>query len=217
VFTGLVPPWRPGAGKWYTDASRSHSFAWVVPVPYGKVEGSLTYEGQMHQVRGKAYHDHNWGNLALNKMLSHWFWGRADLGAYHLIFAEMTATKAYSGQKLPVLMLARGDEILVDDGRPLTLHTAEPEHHSSGKVYPRRLDLHWQGAAGSLAATLRNPRVIEATSLLLQLPTWKRLLARLLVNPYYFRFHGDMELTVDLNGEHATERGPVIYEFMILH
>jgi predicted secreted hydrolase len=217
VLTGLVPPWRPGAGKWYADPARAHSFAWVVPVPYGKVEGSLTYEGQTHQVRGKAYHDHNWGNLALNDMISHWFWGRADLGDYHLIFAEMTAAKAYAGQKLPVLMLARGNEIVIDDGRPLVLSTAEPYRHSSGKVYPRLITLHWQGAQGAVAVTLRNTRVIEATSLLLQLPPWKRVLARLLVNPYYFRFHGEMELTVDLNGVHAVERGPVIYELMILH
>jgi hypothetical protein len=129
----------------------------------------------------------------------------------------MTGAKVYEGQKLPVFLLARGNEIVIGDGRPLTLRTAGPEHHPSGKVYPRTIDLHWQGNEGTVTAALRNAQVIEATSILRQLPAWKRDLARLFVNPYYFRFRADLELTIDLNGGHSIERGPVIYELMILH
>ena len=64
---------------------------------------------------------------------------------------------------------------------------------------------------------IRNAQIIEATSLLTYLPTWKRLLARLFVNPYYFRFAADLDLTLDIAGVSAKKHGPVIYELMILH
>jgi hypothetical protein len=49
------------------------------------------------------------------------------------------------------------------------------------------------------------------------LPAWKRALARLFVNPYYFRFNADLELRANLGGESVTERGRALYELMILH
>jgi hypothetical protein len=51
VFTDSAPPWRPGAGKIYYDEALSRHFAWLVSIPYGKVEGALTYDGKTHPVR----------------------------------------------------------------------------------------------------------------------------------------------------------------------
>lgn len=217
TFTGLVPPWRPAAGKNYYDEGLTRYFGWLPSIPFGTVEGNLAYEGQSHAVRGTGYHDHNWGNVALNDVLSHWFWGRAHLGEYTLIFAQMVATKAFDHQLLPVFMLAKGGEILIGESRPLTLRTAQEQTHPGGKKYPRQLDFEWQTEAGRVHLALRQPRVIEAASLLITLPAWKRRLARLLVNPYYFRFDADLDLTIDLKEAHATEHGRVLYELMYLH
>lgn len=217
TFTGLVPPWRPAASKNYYDEGLTRYFGWLPSIPFGIVEGNLAYEGQSRAVRGTGYHDHNWGNVALNDVLSHWFWGRAHLGEYTLIFAQMVATKAFDHQLLPVFMLAKGGEILIGESRPLTLRTAQEQTHPGGKKYPRQLDFEWQTEAGRVHLALRQPRVIEAASLLITLPAWKRRLARLLVNPYYFRFDADLDLTIDLKEAHATEHGRVLYELMYLH
>jgi len=63
---------------------------------------------------------------------------------------------------------------------------------------------------------LRQPQIIEATSLLLALPPWQRPLARLFANPYYFRFNADLSLEIELDGLRDVVSGPALYEIMML-
>jgi hypothetical protein len=81
----------------------------------------------------------------------------------------------------------------------------EQQPHPSGKSYPLGLDFRWEGEAGTIQLGLRRPELIEATSVLITLPAWKRALARLFVNRYYFRFNADLELTANLGGEAVIE------------
>jgi len=216
-FTGQAPLWRPGAGKWYSDEGLSSYFAWLVAIPFGAVEGTLTYDGRTWPVSGSGYHDHNWGNTDLNRMISHWHWGRAHIGDYTTIFVEMAATKAYDHQKVPVFMLAKGDRVLLSGSRPLSLQTDDYAEHESGKRYPRRMVFHWQTETETVHLTLREPKLIDSISMLFSLPTWKRWLARLVVNPYYFRFQADLVLTLELGDQSSTEYGQALHEMMILH
>jgi len=39
---------------------------------------------------------------------------------------------------------------------------------------------------------------------------------RLFSNPYYFRFKADLELSIDMKDHQARERGPLLFEIMIL-
>ncbi len=216
AFTGTVPPWRPGAGITYYDAELTRFFAWLPAVPYGKVEGTLTYDGKAHKVSGSGYHDHNWGNIGLEEVMSGWYWGRAHVGGYTLIFVEMTSTPAYGSQKLPVFMLARHDKILTGDGAPLTMEAREFEKHPGGRQYPHKVDFCWKTDAGEVKIALRHPQVIEASSLLGFLPPWQQRLVRLVANPFYFRFNADMKLHVDLAGEKCSEKGTALFEIMLL-
>jgi len=217
TFTGSLPPWRPGNGKNYYGTSLRRYFAWLPAIPYGTVTGTLTYDGQVHAVTGSGYHDHNWGNVGLNDVMSHWIWGRARLGEYTLIFVEMTATGIYEWQKIPVFLVARGDQFLVEDGHPLTLQTADLVTHPGGRQYPRAVDFHWTAAgAGAVHLQLRQPELIEATSLLVGFSPWKRRLMRLLANPYYFRFNAALELSIDLPGVREFAEGRALYELMLL-
>jgi hypothetical protein len=97
------------------------------------------------------------------------------------------------------------------------LRTGDWAKHESGKTYPRNLDFHWEKAGETVHLAIRKPRIIEATSLLTYLPTWKRLLGRLFANPYYLRFEGDLEMKVNLAKAQANVHGRALYEFMILH
>lgn len=220
IFTGRVPPWRPGAGKCYFDEALTRYFAWLPAIPFGHVEGRLTYDGHAHWVEGEGYHDHNWGTVALNQVMSHWYWGRAHVGEFSVIFVEQTATAEYGLQKLPVFMLAKGDRILTGDGQPLTLEVGDLRKHSGGREYPEQVDFHWQGDQGTVHIALRRPQIIEASSLLVFLPAWKQRLLRHFANPYYFRFSAGIQLSVDLpgvdGGVRADESGQAIYELMLL-
>jgi predicted secreted hydrolase len=215
TFTGLVPPWRPGAGKSYFG-DLEHFFAWLPAIPYGTVEGTLTYDGQAHRVKGTGYHDHNWGNAALPSVLDHWLWGRAHLDGYTLIFVEQIAARRYGFTRIPVFLLAQEERVLADDARALTMATRGLVRHAGGREYPQEVDFTWSRGRQQVRLMLRQPQIIEATSLLLALPPWQRPLARLFANPYYFRFNADLSLEIELESLSDRVRGPALYEIMML-
>jgi predicted secreted hydrolase len=215
VFTGIVPPWRPGAGKAYFG-DLDHFFGWLPAIPYGTVEGSLTYDGQKRSVKGTGYHDHNWGNIGLNEVMDHWYWGRAHIGEYTLIFVDQIAANKYGNVHMPVFLLAKGSQIITGDSAPFTMQARDFIPHEGGYHYPREVDFTWNSGNESIHLRLQNPKLIEATSLLLMLPKWQQGLARLIANPYYFRFNADLELEIAMGSSSATEHGPALYEIMIL-
>ncbi len=131
----------------------------------------------------------------------------------------MNAVPAYGRQKVPVFLLARDDQILIGDGGPLTLTTADVVSHPAGREYPHQLDFHWQPAdasRGRVHLALREPALIEAVSLLTAFPRWQQRLLRLFANPYYFRFNAALELQIDLPGLQMVEQGRALYEIMLL-
>jgi predicted secreted hydrolase len=223
-FTGLVPPWRPGAGKNYYNEEMTRYFAWFPAIPHGTVEGHLIYDGKVHPVKGACYHDHNWGNVGLNEVLSHWYWGRAHLGDYTLIFAEMNATERYSSQKIPVFMLAKDSQILSGDGGQLSVEELDFIADPGGRSYPEGLNLEWKNETMRVSLKLREPRLIDSFSLLDLLPTWQRLIGKIIANPYYFRFKADLDLQIDSgdprsvqpNKQHTRMEGQALYELIWL-
>ncbi len=60
----------------------------------------VTYNGEARHLEGSGYHDHNWGNISVLKLIHHWYWGRAKMGDY---------------KEFDVFMLAKGDKILGDN------------------------------------------------------------------------------------------------------
>ncbi len=217
AFTGQLPAWRPGTGKNFYDPDLRSYFAWLPAIPFGKCEGTLTLDGKTCKVKGEGYHDHNWGNVFLGRVMDHWFWGRARIGDFSTIFVEMNATKKFGRIKIPVFLLANKKKILVEDSRPLKLTTSGMVKHPDGHSYPLRLDFDWHSGNDSVRLALRKPRLIEATSLLGMLPPWQQKLARLVVKPYYFRFDAEATLQVRVGKTHKTEKGRALYEMMILH
>ena len=215
-FSGIVPAWRPGTGKINFDESGKQYFAWLPSIPYGTVEGQIIYDGKMRQVRGTCYHDHNWGNVGLNQVLSSWYWGRAHLGDYSLLFAEMYPTRQYDLQKIPIFMLARGSQILSGEDASFQLTEGDFIADPGGRSYPDRLDVDWQKGADHIHLKLREPRLIDSFSLLDMLPTWQRVVGRLVTNPYYFRFNASLDLQIDQDGTHTRVQGDALYELMLL-
>ena len=62
-----------------------------------------------------GYHDHNWGDAAMHKLINHWYWGRAKAGPYSIIASYITAEHHYGDAEVPVFLLAKGGTIIADD------------------------------------------------------------------------------------------------------
>ncbi len=216
TLRGTVPSWRPGSGKNYYDRKLKNYFAWLPALPFASVEGRLTYQGKTVPVRGEGYHDHNWGSVALNRVMSHWVWGRARVGEFSCIFVEMNAARRLGRQKIPVLLLSHKGKILIEDPRSMRMSTRGEVRHGGGRIYPLEVDFNLEDGGVSFHLRLRDAQVIEANSLLAFLPAWQQKLIRLFVNPYYFRFRASLEIKVDMPGLKITEKGESIYELMLL-
>lgn len=212
-----APSWRPGSGVTYFDKKKTRYFAWLAAVPYGTVEGTITRGGEKRKVTGSVYHDHNWGNMVVGKLIDHWYWGRAHVGEFSLIFVEMVSIKilGMGGLKGHVFYLARGDRILTGDGLPLALVTGDFKEGPGGQSYPSKLDFHWHTDDGDVQMAIRNPKLIEVIDITKDAPSWKRPIIHLFANPLYYDFSADIELTVDLKGVKAKEHGTAIFEKMM--
>ncbi|HTV92748.1 MAG TPA: hypothetical protein VMG98_08530 [Verrucomicrobiae bacterium] len=204
VFRGEVPAWRPGTRD--GELKPGITFAWLPFIPYGSVEGTLTYDGAVHRVRGTGYHDHNWMNVDMTKIVDHWYWGRAYTKKYRLVFVQVFGRpEALGPAPISALLVARDTSILLGDfgqGIPLTLREADFATGPGDRSYPKALDFDWAGAQGRVYLALREPKFIE----------WFPVGAG-----WYYRWKSELELTVDLDGTHVVDRGIAIYERLLLH
>ncbi|MCF3133827.1 lipocalin-like domain-containing protein [Streptomyces olivochromogenes] len=112
-LTAQVPPWRPATGHAFFGAQEEHYIAWLPVVARGSVLATLTADGTTRTLTGSGYHDHNWGNIAPRKVLDHWYWGRARIGAYTVVTLMFVSHEQYDKAKLPAVLVAHNDEFLV--------------------------------------------------------------------------------------------------------
>jgi hypothetical protein len=115
TLTGRVPSWRPDTGHMLFGSDRPHLFAWLPSVPQGAVEATLTIDGQTRTLSGTGYHDHNWGNAAMQQLINHWYWARGEAGRYCVIASNITAERKYGDTEIPIFMLAKDGKIVADD------------------------------------------------------------------------------------------------------
>ncbi len=183
---------------------------------WGYVDGVLSYDQKSYQVKGSGYHDHNWGNVKLNRVMTQWYWGRARIGEYTVIFSQMLTSPAYGEKILPVFFLAKGEDILFVENIEMTVDTSDWVIHESGREYPEELVIKVREGTKRAQLYLSQPVLIEAASLIENLPCLTRFMARLFSKPYYFRFRSRVALKLDIEGKHLSEQGTGLSEIMLL-
>ena len=90
-------------------------FAWLPSVPQGTVSVDLNIGGKTEHLEGVGYHDHNWGDAPMMKLINHWYWGRAQLGPYTVIACLVTAAERYGLAAFPIFLLAKDGQVIADD------------------------------------------------------------------------------------------------------
>ena len=123
TLTGTVPAWRPETGYMLFGRDDELEFAWLPSVPHGVVSGTLAVDGEARTVSGVGYHDHNWGNVSLLKVIHDWYWARGNAGPYSVIASYITAHERYGYATIPILMIAKDGQILVDDATKVRFET----------------------------------------------------------------------------------------------
>src|ERR1019366_3780843 len=126
-------------GYMLDGADRDKEFAWLPSVPHGAVTATYRIGGEVHETAGVGYHDHNWGNVGLTKIVHHWYWARGQAGPYTVIASLVTAHGRYGYAELPIFMLARDGKVVADDSRRVRFEALDTyTDELTGKPIARR-------------------------------------------------------------------------------
>lgn len=221
TLTGTVKPWRAATGVLSFGAEDEKYFAWLPAVPEGLVEGTLKVgDGPPTAVRGSGYHDHNWGNAPITEVMHHWYWGRARVGDYTVIASHITAEKRYGSTPFPLLLLARGDEVLVQDSPQVRFVATEVSRDElTGKPVASRLVYETQSGGKRYRITFARKKDLLRKKLIEALPPVLRFFAGLAgFDAAYLRFTGDVSVEV-FEGEtrvDAQTNSAALWELMYL-
>lgn len=195
-LTGHVPPWRPATGHLLFGEHDEHFFAWLPSVPQGTVSVDIASGGSTETLAGVGYHDHNWGDTAMLKLINHWYWGRAQAGPYSIIASYITAEHKYGDTEIPVFLLAKGDTIVADDAAKVTFRLEDERiDERSGKPVADVVVYEYESGTDLYRVSFQREKTIVDRRLIDEVTGVKHLLARLTrFDGSYLRFAGDVRL-----------------------
>jgi hypothetical protein len=195
-LTGQLPAWRPATGHFLFGEKGEDIFAWLPSVPQGKVTATYSVSGDKHTATGVGYHDHNWGNAPMFKLMHHWYWARGAAGPYSVINSYSTAEKKYGYTGHQIFMLARDGKVIADD--PAKVRFEELGHYTdqhTGKPVGNVTRYTYTDGDEKYVITYTRHRDLTTTKFLDEVKGPKKLAARLLgFDGAYLRFAGELRI-----------------------
>jgi len=199
TMESTIPMWRPETGHWYFGDKQDYLFAWFVAQPASKMHGTLKVAGTKKEIIGTAYHDHNWGNMDVNKVINHWYWAHAKAGDYDIISADIISDGAYGYTRIPIAMIAKDGEVIEDNQENLLIERSNSSIHP---ITQKFMDNHISFTLTNLSELeykieyLREKDIV-VTKFVDNLPPWKKILAKAIgANPTYIRNLGEVTLSI---------------------
>lgn len=201
-----LPMWRPETGHWYFGNKK---FCWLVAQPSAFVDASLNYNGKVANLKGIGYHDHNWGDVVINKTISHWYRGRAKLDEYDILACDIVTEKKYGNSRIPVMMIAKNGKILEDShNKTAVINSDKFQMHIGNRFMDKNLTYTQSSINKDEKYTLeytQDKEILIRNILDITIPNKKSVLKSafniLGISPKYVRTQGDIKLTVDNEGD----------------
>jgi len=196
TLTGEVPPWRPSTGYMLFGEDRAKEFAWLPSVPQGAVTVAYSVDREQHETTGIGYHDHNWGNVGLMKVVHDWYWARGQAGPYAVIASYITAAKAYGFEAIPIFMLTHDNVLVGDDPAKVTfersgIYTDE----TTGKPVAATTRYTYDAGEDRYVVSFTRRHDLSASRMIDSVKGVKRIAARLThFDGAYLRFVGDLKV-----------------------
>jgi hypothetical protein len=194
---GEVPPWRPATGYMLFGADRSLEFAWLPSVPQGAVTVTYSIDGEQHETTGVGYHDHNWGNVGLVKVVHDWYWARGQAGPYAVIASYITSAKQYGYEPIPIFMLARDNVLIGDDPANVTFEREGIyTDQTTGKPVAATTRYTYQDVEDRYVVSFTRTQDLSASRMIDSIKGLKHFAAKLAhFDGAYLRFVGDIQIS----------------------
>jgi hypothetical protein len=221
-LVGEVPPWRAKSGHTYFSKAKGRSeklFAWLVAVPQGRVTIDYRIGATRMKGTGIGYHDHNWGDAPMPKLMHNWYWARAKIGPYCIVASYITARAEFGYAAQTAYLLAKDGLVVADDDRKVTFAADRVSvDRETGKPVADITRYTYADSDARYVVTFERERTILRQVLADKLPLRKRILAKLAgIDSAYLRFTG--RATVEkFEGHQVVEcfSDPAIWELMYL-
>ena len=217
TLTSELPAWRPGTGYMLFGQDRSLEFAWLPSVPQGTVRVKYTVGGEAQETTGVGYHDHNWGNVGLMKVVHDWYWARGQAGPYSVIASYITSAKQYGYQPIPIFMLARDHVVIGDDPANVTFERDEIyTDATTGKPVAATTRYTYQDGEDRYVVSFKRTRDLALNRMIDSVKGLQHIAARLArFDGAYLRFAGDIEVSHYHGGALIeTQKDEAIWELM---
>jgi hypothetical protein len=204
TFKRVVPPWKPlGTGRLYDNHDQVQG--WLAPCPRADVEGTISVRGKEMKVKGKGYHDHNWGNVSMHESLSYWWWGRFHHPEYTLIYYYLYPART-NEPDIPRLFLAKGDKVLMTPEK-VELKASNPKIDGvTGQMIPRTLNITATEGDNSVQLEVVTSSIFDTNTLPMMAP-WP---------VYYWRFKADYRCKIKIGKQVDEISGKTMSEYELL-
>jgi len=146
TFTQSATPYRPGNGYTLVGSNSLDNWrGWLNPYPKASVTGTLKLDdGEIQQISGVGYHDHNYGSITSGQSTNGWLWARIDTGRYIGVAAQEKYRQRYDGDiinKLLWIFDTETEQTIIDchNGNGLTITEGVYKPHTDplhGGGYP---------------------------------------------------------------------------------
>jgi len=214
-----LPMWRPGTGHWYYGEKQEYYFAWIVAQPSANISATLKVCDETLELSGTGYHDHNWGNIHMRKLMNHWYWCRANIGPYTIIACDIITQKKYDYTRLPVIMIAKDGIILEDNEEKTVIKRLSTQYHPiTRKFIDNNLKFVHQADNGTnYQIEFKREHDILAFNMIDRMEI-SQILSSIVkaigINPTYIRCIGEVKLTVKKNGKKEVFKKEGLWEQM---
>ena len=208
TYNNILPPYKRGPGFFPPPEETGGVYhGWVIGIPRGDIEGTLTIDGQVIPVKGEGYHDHNWGNRNMGDGLRGWSWGRMFDGKYTIMYSWILPM-IEGTSKRPEIYMARDEQPIVataDMEFKVTNAEYDPE---TKKDIPMGILL--SGKQGDIKFKIEmNKKEIVQSGLMQKVEG--------LPQYYFWRFMDDFSGDIEGEDFHDKVVGTTIREYMLLN
>jgi len=116
---------------------------------------------------------------------------QSDFGNYTLDPAVSIASGLYGYQPFAAFYLAKGNQVIVEDMKHLTVQGSGKNTSAGGHNYPDQLKFNWQNGSDTVRLTLSVPKLISSGS------STADTNSSVIGHPKYMRISGNGELNVN--------------------
>ena len=213
---GTIGAWRSQTGSIFFGDNEEHYFAWLPAIPEGDAVADVSFGGRELHLEGSGYHDHNWGDIIMLRLMHHWYWGRAKIGEYKVISSWITGEKKYGYKDFDVFMLAKNGEILGDNSNHTLKFLPTDEYiddHTGKPVYGKVIYEYTTESGEDYRITYARKGDISRQKFVDLLPAPLKAAAKIIgFDGAYLRFEGEASVEKLENGrvvERASEPSAV--------